>query len=134
MFVVHELVRRLVRVRRAGATVQHVDGVFDRVWPETDRSTGGNEVRSGILHDGADGTLGDAVEGVHVRWTCSLAYGFLVEEFLELVREKFARVVTVDGANDLDRVGFAGASVRVDRRHVLTHLGKGLAFSLEKVD
>ena len=64
-----------------------------------------------VFHDGADGAFGDPVEGVHVGRASGLSYQFRINEVLELFREKFSRVVSVEGADDFDRLGSASIEV-----------------------
>ena len=48
-----------------------------------------------MVHDGPNGSLGDAVECVHVRWARPMVDELLVDEFVELLGEEFTRVVSL---------------------------------------
>jgi hypothetical protein len=81
--------------RGTGTTIQYVDRMLESVRPESERAVGRDHVRSGILDDGPNGSLGDAVQRVDVRRTRGLRDKLGVQEVLEFVRQELAGVVSV---------------------------------------
>ena len=70
--------------------------------PEGDGEVDRYQVDAHLLHDRADGALGDAVQLVDVRGACYLVNALVSEHLPELAREELARVVALDVADDLD--------------------------------
>eukprot|EP00965_Chrysotila_dentata_P186082 6143408-Pleurochrysis_carterae.AAC.1 len=73
-----------VGVGRPGCAIQNVDGLLRGVVPEGDGGVGGDDGGSGELHDGANGTLGDAIELMDVRRACRGVYAVVGQELGEL--------------------------------------------------
>jgi hypothetical protein len=67
--------------------------VLRSVGPEGDGEVTGDQVDTDLLHDRADGALGDAVELVDVRGARGLVGADPGEHRLELAREELARVI-----------------------------------------
>ena len=103
------------------------------VRPKTDGRVARDEVGTHMLHDRANGALGDAIERVHVRRARGLVYGFGLEEFLELAREELAGVVAVQRADYADGLIFPARRIRVELCDVALDERGSLALGLHKV-
>eukprot|EP00965_Chrysotila_dentata_P090929 3001280-Pleurochrysis_carterae.AAC.1 len=69
------------------------------VRPESRRCTARHQVGPGEFHHAADGTFGDTVQLVNVRWACCGMDAFSREQFRELLREEFPGVIAVQCAH-----------------------------------
>ena len=119
---------------RARGAIEDVHGHLQRVWPVTDFDLGGREVRASQGHDGEDGSLGYAVELMHVRRARGQVDEVFVEELSKGLREEFAGVVGAQRTDESDREGGRGRSVGVEPAEELSHGVGRVRLALEEVD
>ena len=122
-------------VWRARRTVEYIDRVLDEMGPEADGAGAGFAGGSHDLHDGSNGSLGDAVELVHVRRTSSAGDRLAVKVLGELPRHKLARVVEVQLAHDAYAIslGLAHVAYRVELGYKGLDPIEGVTLVLEEV-
>eukprot|EP00965_Chrysotila_dentata_P256315 6212507-Pleurochrysis_carterae.AAC.3 len=87
--------RRSVGVARTVGAVEYVDGVCHGEVPERDGRAAGHQRRSSQFHDGSDGSFGDSVELMHVRWAGGVMYSRISEELRKLTGEELTGVIAV---------------------------------------
>ena len=70
----------------ASSSIQYIDSVFYQMRPEANRGSTCFLRGPYYLHDRTDGSFGNTVELMHMRWTSGTRDGLFVEELGELVR------------------------------------------------
>jgi hypothetical protein len=119
-----ELIAGLVGSLGASSAIQYVRTVLSSVIPEAGWALRHVEIGSHVLHYGSDGSLCDAIEFVHVRWTRGVRDQLRVQKLSELTRQEFASVVCVESSHDTGGVGTVAVHKLVQLSYIVADFAR----------